>query len=318
MSPLAPFGARLTDAIAQHGPLCVGIDPHPGLLDAWRLPSSVEGLRTFALRCVEAFAGHVAVVKPQAAFFESYGSAGIAVLERVIAGFRDSGTLVLVDAKRGDIGSTVDAYARAFLADGAPLAGDAVTLSPYLGFGSLEPAVRLAGETGRGVFVLAATSNPEGPTVQRALLAHTVPAERSRTVAQAVVDFFADDHTKGTLERLQASGVQPQDAEAAPQGGVLMGQTVVLTGTLPTLGRKEAQALIEQHGGSVDLIDAEPDANGRIGACFTFTLPLDSGETTDETASVQEASVKDTTQGGPDATEGQGQGEPPVMAVEKT
>ena len=272
MSPLAPFGARLTDAIAQHGPLCVGIDPHPGLLDAWRLPSSVEGLRTFALRCVEAFAGHVAVVKPQAAFFESYGSAGIAVLERVIAGFRDSGTLVLVDAKRGDIGSTMDAYARAFLADGAPLAGDAVTLSPYLGFGSLEPAVRLAGETGRGVFVLAATSNPEGPTVQRALLAHTVPAERSRTVAQAVVDAAAERnlglHPLGgigvvigaTLDRLDLDISALNGPILAPgfgaQGGTVDRLRALFGPTLPGVLPSSSRDVLRHGPRVVDLRDA--------------------------------------------------------------
>ncbi|CCH33558.1 orotidine-5'-phosphate decarboxylase [Actinosynnema sp. NPDC047251] len=176
------FGERLVKATAAHGPLCVGIDPHPGLLDAWGLPRDASGLERFALTCVEAFGGHVAVVKPQAAFFEAYGSRGVAVLERVVADLRGSGTLVLVDAKRGDIGSTMAAYAQAYLADGSPLAGDAVTLSPYLGFGSLDPALDAARASGRGVFVLALTSNPEGSPVQRA----TGPDGRS--VAQSIVD----------------------------------------------------------------------------------------------------------------------------------
>src|SRR5690606_40933842 len=117
---------------------------------------------------VEAFADTVAIVKPQVAFFEAFGSAGFAVLERTIAALRESGTLVLADAKRGDIGSTMDAYARAWLADDSPLVSDAVTVSPYLGFGSLEPAIDLATRSDRGVFVLAATSNPEGAQVQTA------------------------------------------------------------------------------------------------------------------------------------------------------
>lgn len=187
-----PFGARLVEAMAKHGPLCVGIDPHPGLLDAWGLPRNADGVRRFALRCVQAFAGQIAVVKPQSAFFEAYGSAGISALEQVIAGFRGSGTQVLVDAKRGDIGSTMDAYAQAYLADGSPLAGDAVTLSPYLGFGSLEPAVQLAQDTGRGIFVLVLTSNPEGETVQRAVLGDARPA---RSVAQVIVDQAAERNT---------------------------------------------------------------------------------------------------------------------------
>ncbi|GAA0235282.1 orotidine-5'-phosphate decarboxylase [Saccharothrix mutabilis subsp. mutabilis] len=176
------FAQRLAKAVSQHGPLCVGIDPHPGLLDAWGLPRDVSGLERFALTCVEAFGGHVALVKPQAAFFESHGSKGVAVLERVLADLRDAGTPVLVDAKRGDIGSTMAAYAQAYLSDGSPLAGDAVTLSPYLGFGSLEPALEAARASGRGVFVLARTSNPEGASVQCA----EVPSGGS--VAQSVVD----------------------------------------------------------------------------------------------------------------------------------
>jgi orotidine-5'-phosphate decarboxylase len=178
----APFGSRVTTAVSLRGPLCVGIDPHPGLLEAWGLPADAGGLERFAMTCVEAFAGEIAVLKPQSAFFEAFGSRGVAVLEQVIAASRAAGALVIVDAKRGDIGSTMAAYATAYLAEGSPLAGDAVTISPYLGFGSLTPAIDLAERTGRGVFVLALTSNPEGATVQRALAAD------DRSVAQSIVD----------------------------------------------------------------------------------------------------------------------------------
>jgi orotidine-5'-phosphate decarboxylase len=178
----APFGARLTTAVSLHGPLCVGVDPHASLLEQWGLPADAQGLERFAMTCVEAFAGHVAVVKPQSAFFEAHGSAGVAVLERTIAGFRAAGTLVLLDVKRGDIGSTMAAYAQAYLGEGSPLAADAITVSPYLGFGSLDPALDLAEQTGRGVFVLALTSNKEGPQVQRAR------TEDGTQVAQTIVD----------------------------------------------------------------------------------------------------------------------------------
>jgi len=182
MSIHRPFGARLVAAIDERGPLCVGIDPHPELLRAWGLPTSVAGLERFALTVVEALAPTVAVLKPQSAFFESYGSAGIAVLERVLADTIQAGALVLLDAKRGDIGSTMSAYAAAYLTDGSPLAVDALTVSPYLGFGSLTPAVDVALAEGRGLFVLALTSNPEGRAVQ-----HAVDADQ-KTVAQAIVD----------------------------------------------------------------------------------------------------------------------------------
>lgn len=161
------FADRALAAMERHGPLCVGIDPHPGLLRDWGLPDDPGGLARFCEAAVDALAGHVAAVKPQAAFFERHGSAGVAVLERLLAELARRGTLTVLDAKRGDIGSTMAAYAEATLADGAPLAADAVTVSPYLGYGSLRPAIELARRTGRGVFVLALTSNPEGASVQR-------------------------------------------------------------------------------------------------------------------------------------------------------
>ena len=167
-APLESFGARLRAATGAHGPLCVGIDPHRPLVEEWGLTYDVRGLERFAMTCVEAFAGRVAVVKPQSAFFEVFGSAGVAVLERTILAFRGTGTLTILDAKRGDIGSTMDAYAEALLGQDAVAAADALTVSPYLGYGSLRPAIDLAERTGRGVFVLALTSNPEGPSVQHA------------------------------------------------------------------------------------------------------------------------------------------------------
>ena len=163
------FGARLRVAMDELGPLCAGIDPHPALLAHWGLDETVQGLETFAMTCVEAFAGTVAVVKPQSAFFERFGSAGVAVLERTLAGLREAGTLSLLDVKRGDIGSTMTAYAQAYLGRDSPLRADAITVSPFLGFESLRPALDLAHETGRGLFVLALTSNPEGAQVQHAI-----------------------------------------------------------------------------------------------------------------------------------------------------
>lgn len=183
MTPVrASYGERLQQVVGERGPLCVGIDPHPGVLAAWGLADDVAGLEACARGMVEALADEVAVFKPQSAFYEAHGSAGVAVLERVLADIAAAGALSLLDVKRGDIGSTLAAYARAYLADGAPLAADAVTLSPYLGFGSLDGAVQLAAEHGRGVYVLALTSNPEGPQLQHARTAD------GRLVGQLVVD----------------------------------------------------------------------------------------------------------------------------------
>jgi orotidine-5'-phosphate decarboxylase len=162
------FGARLHDAMTTRGRLCVGIDPHSSLLHAWGLDDDVAGLERFALTVVEAVAPHVSVVKPQSAFYERFGSRGVAVLERVIVESRAAGALVLLDVKRGDIGSTSQAYADAYLDPASPLASDAITASPFLGFGSIDPMIETARRYDAGVFVLALTSNKEGPEVQHA------------------------------------------------------------------------------------------------------------------------------------------------------
>lgn len=171
MSALEPFGARLRRAMDERGPLCVGIDPHASLLLEWGLNDDVAGLERFSRTVVEAVADRVAVMKPQSAFFERFGSRGVAVLETVVREARAAGTLVVMDAKRGDIGSTMGGYAEAYLHKDAPLFSDALTVSPYLGYGSLGPAVALARESGAGLFVLALTSNPEGGEVQHAVRA---------------------------------------------------------------------------------------------------------------------------------------------------
>jgi orotidine-5'-phosphate decarboxylase len=183
-----PFGVRLRAAMTQRGQLCVGIDPHPSLLSAWDLPDDAAGLERFARTCVEALAERVAVLKPQSAFFERHGSAGVAVLERVLADARSADCLVLLDAKRGDIGSTMAAYGQAYLDPKSPLCADAVTLSPYLGYGSLRPALEMAALHGGGVFVLALTSNAEGASVQ-----HARDAD-GRSVAASVVAGAAADN----------------------------------------------------------------------------------------------------------------------------
>ena len=162
------FGDRVRAAFREHGHLCVGIDPHEKLLTDWGLDVSAAGVRTFGLRVVEAAAGRCGLVKPQVSFFERFGSAGFAALEEVLAAARAAGLLVIADAKRGDIGSTMDAYARAWLTPGSPLEADAVTLSPYLGVGALEDTLRYAVSHGKGAFVLAATSNPEASGLQSA------------------------------------------------------------------------------------------------------------------------------------------------------
>jgi orotidine-5'-phosphate decarboxylase len=203
------FGARVHAAVLARGPLCAGIDPHAALLHEWGLSDSVAGLESFALGATEALAAECAVVKPQSAFYERFGSRGVAVLERVIATAREAGALVLLDVKRGDIGSTSEAYADAYLDPASPVAADAITVSPYLGFGSLEPFVDAARKHDAGLFVLARTSNKEAPEVQDAR------SEDGRTVTATMLDH---------LRHLNAG--------AAPLGsfGAVVGATIGETG----------------------------------------------------------------------------------------
>ncbi|MFW8572391.1 orotidine-5'-phosphate decarboxylase [Corynebacterium pseudodiphtheriticum] len=179
------FGERLRERAAERGRLCVGIDPHAGLLQDWGLANDIAGLREFSRRCVDAFADTACVVKPQVAFYERFGAAGYAVLEETLDALRDAGALVIADAKRGDIGSTMEGYAFAWLDPDSPLNADAVTVAPYLGLGALKPAIAAAEQNGAGVFVLAATSNPEAVELQSFQQAGV-------SLAQHVVDYCRD------------------------------------------------------------------------------------------------------------------------------
>ncbi|HEY4151825.1 MAG TPA: orotidine-5'-phosphate decarboxylase [Pseudolysinimonas sp.] len=203
------FGTRLASTFASRGQLCVGIDPHAGLLDAWGFPDSAAGAREFGLRVVEAATARVGIVKPQIAFFERHGSAGYAALEEVLAAARASGLLVIADVKRGDLGTTVDAYGEAWLTPGSPLEADAMTAVAYQGLGSLDGVLALAARSSKGVFVLAATSNPEAFATQTA-----TRADGTSVAAGVVADVGA---------RNAASG-----ADGLGSVGVVIGATVAL------------------------------------------------------------------------------------------
>lgn len=184
----AAFGDRLAKAMAERGPLCVGIDPHPNLLEQWGLEDSAAGLAAFTEAVYEGCAPFAATLKPQVALFERHGSAGLAVLEALFARAAADGVLIVADAKRGDIGSTMKAYADAWLGSSSPLGTDSVTLSPYLGFESLRPALDLADENNRGTFVLALTSNPEGKSVQHVGASESEGAVAKRIIAAATAE----------------------------------------------------------------------------------------------------------------------------------
>ena len=248
------FGARLRAAMDEHGPLCVGIDPHPGLLAAWGLPDDAGGLKRFGERVIEALAGRVAAVKPQSAFFERHASSGVAVLGSIIRQLRQSGTVVILDVKRGDIGSTAAAYADAYLDPASPLAADAVTASPYLVVGALRPMIDSALAAGSGVFVLARTSNPEGSALQRAVTAS------GRTVAQAVVEEISQVN----------QGVEPMG-----DIGVVVGATIGSDADEPVLdldgmgGPVLAPGLGAQGGRPDDLRRIFGSVTGRVLAAYS-------------------------------------------------
>ncbi len=192
----APFGDRLASAMRERSPLCVGIDPHAATLAAWGLGRDEQGLTAFGAALVDAAAGRAAIVKPQVAFFEAAGVAGYRALDATIRRARDAGLLVVADVKRGDIGTTGDDYALAWLDRDGPFAADAMTVSPYLGYGSLAGTVAVARRNGAGVFVLAATSNPEARVLQTAVLAEGPRAGRS-VAAGIVLDVADDNRTAG-------------------------------------------------------------------------------------------------------------------------
>lgn len=231
--PPSSFGDRLARAVDAYGRLCVGVDPHPAILDAWGLPESAAGVRELGLRVVAGCAGQAGIVKPQVALYERFAAAGYAALERVLAEARDAGLIIIGDAKRGDIGTSVAGYAAAWLTPGEPLEVDALTVHPYHGLASLQGVFQLAGANGKGAFVLAATSNPEGAAIQRARL--TVSSREGDTVAGAIVAgverWNAEHHAAARLGAIGvvlgatvdfgATGIVTERAPAVPISPVL-------------------------------------------------------------------------------------------------
>jgi orotidine-5'-phosphate decarboxylase len=215
------FGDRVAMAVEATGPLCAGIDPSGALLTAWGLPDDASGLRSFCDICIDAFAGTVGVVKPQSAFFERHGSAGVAVLERVIARASAAGLIVIVDAKRGDIDSTAEAYADAWLGEDSPLAADAVTVHAYLGLGALAPMIRLAAKSGRGVLIVARSSNPEGRVLQQAMTAKGMAVEDMLLSEIASLN-TSGDVPAGTVGAVIGATLEPSTFPLSQLRGVIL------------------------------------------------------------------------------------------------
>jgi orotidine-5'-phosphate decarboxylase len=180
-----PFQTRFARLAAERSPLCAGIDPSRDALAGWGLADNPAGLRSFCEGMVETCAPLAAAIKPQAAFFERHGPEGMVVLRDLVRAARSHGALVIIDAKSGDIASTAAAYGEAFLGAGSAYGGDALTVSPYLGFGSLKPIVEIARRAAAGVFVVVRSSNPEGSGLQQAR------TPDGRTVALCLADDVA-------------------------------------------------------------------------------------------------------------------------------
>jgi orotidine-5'-phosphate decarboxylase len=202
---LEPFAARFTAARALTGPLAWGLDPSAELLAGWGLGDTADGLDRFADIMLAAAPGVVGLVKPQSAFYERHGWRGIRTLQRLISEARSTGLLVILDIKRGDVGSTNDAYAEAYLSKDAPLAADAITVHPYLGLAAMGTFVARAHESGSCLLVVTRSSNPEGRGIQAAR------AGEGRTVEQDLL------YEIGALNaRLAPGAIGPVGAVVGP------------------------------------------------------------------------------------------------------
>jgi orotidine-5'-phosphate decarboxylase len=226
------FARRVADAVKRMGPLCGGVDPSSGLLKAWGLSDDVTGLRTFCQICVEAWSGVVPVIKPQVAFFERHGSAGMAELERLIVLAHQADLIVIADAKRGDIDSTAAAYADAWVGPESPLAADAVTVHPYLGLAALAPMVTLAGRTGRGVIVVTRSSNPQGRDLQQAITASGLSVEESLLAEIAALNGSAEIPS-GTVGAVIGATLKPAAFPLSQLGGVILAPGLGAQGASP-------------------------------------------------------------------------------------
>jgi orotidine-5'-phosphate decarboxylase len=232
MEEIASFGTRVAEAVGRLGPLCAGIDPSAELLRSWGLGDDSKGLRAFCQTCVEGLGGVVAVIKPQVAFFERHGSAGLAELEHLLVAAHEAGLLVLADAKRGDIDSTAAAYADAWLGQGSPLAADAVTVHPYLGLAALAPLIEMAGRTGRGVIVVTRSSNPEGRLLQEAVTRTGASVEDS-LLAEIAAWNGSPGVPAGTVGAVVGATLEPSSFALSQLGGVILAPGLGAQGARP-------------------------------------------------------------------------------------
>ncbi|MCY1020504.1 orotidine-5'-phosphate decarboxylase [Pyxidicoccus sp. MSG2] len=225
MTTLPPSFSHNFHALAdQRSPFCLGIDPSKDLLTRWGLPDTAQGLRDFCDRLADAAGDRVALVKPQSAFFERHGPDGLKVLQHVMKRFKQQGALTLLDVKRGDIGSTMDAYAQSLFGPNSAYQADAATFSAYLGFGALVKTLELARAASAFAFIVVRSSNPEGTSLQ------TATGADGRTVAEALAD-----------------GIREVNEQPGPGAPPVVG--AVMGATLPDSDR----GVVERLGGTLML-----------------------------------------------------------------
>ena len=205
------FAGRWQDLREKRGPFCLNLDPTPELLSGWGMDDGVGGLAAFCQRVLEAAGDRLSVIKPQSAYFERFGAPGVQVLSDILAAIRSSGTLALLDAKRGDIGSTNRGYAEGLLGPRSALGADALTVHAYLGFAALRPLLEQAEQHGCGVFPVVLSSNPEGRALQSARMDDGLSVAES--LAESITAYNAE-HTGADVGPIGAVvGVSAENAE---------------------------------------------------------------------------------------------------------
>jgi orotidine-5'-phosphate decarboxylase len=235
------FFERFVALSAERSPLCLGLDPSEEVFAHWGLPSDAAGLRRFCATVLEAVADRIAVAKPQAAFFERFGPAGMAELAAVTARLREQGVLSLIDAKRGDVPGTMAGYAQAMLGPGSGFGGDAMTVSAYLGFEALSPVFDRAKATGTAAFVVVHSSNPDGRALQAARHGD------GRTVAETLADEIvaANLQNAGAVGAVVGATIAPEAAalvERLPSSLILAPGVGAQGAQMEEVGRKFASA----------------------------------------------------------------------------
>jgi orotidine-5'-phosphate decarboxylase len=267
------FGERLQEGFDAHGQLCVGIDPHTALLNSWGLEDSVKGLREFGLRVVDAAHGRVSLIKPQVSFFERFGAKGFEVLAEVTNTASQAGLLVIADAKRGDIGTTMDAYLEAWFGSQSGLYADALTVSPYLGLGTYVTNFSGYAAQGKGLFSLVATSNPEGASVQLARSQDTTLAgsqwsqlDALNAEAEGLGDFGAVLGATLELDRFEVRPLGLKTPVLAPGFGAQGAELVEAKRIYGSLASQVAYSVSRSvlQAGPADLARAISESNAQL------------------------------------------------------